>query len=145
MSAGSGVRQAELGDLGAIVEIERLSLPDPWGEAAWRAEVEHAGSLVLAAGEPLQGYAGFRQGPGEAELLRIAVHPRARRGGVATALLEQGLADLRAADAATCHLEVRADNGPALAFYRRHGFAEVGRRRRYYAGGADALLLSRTL
>lgn len=145
MSTGSGARRAELEDLAAIVEIERLSLPDPWSELAWRAEVGHAGSLVLVAGEPLQGYAGFRHGPGEAELLRIAVQPRARRGGVATALLEQGLADLRAAGAVTCHLEVRADNGPALAFYRRHGFAEVGRRPGYYAAGTDALLLSRTL
>jgi ribosomal-protein-alanine N-acetyltransferase len=38
-------------------------------------------------------------------------------------------------------LEVRADNGPALAFYARTGFAEIHRRRRYYRDGTDAIVL----
>ncbi len=38
-------------------------------------------------------------------------------------------------------LEVRADNGPALAFYARAGFAEIDRRRRYYRDGTDAIVL----
>ncbi len=38
-------------------------------------------------------------------------------------------------------LEVATDNAPALALYTAAGFVEVGRRRRYYAGGSDALVM----
>jgi ribosomal protein S18 acetylase RimI-like enzyme len=40
-------------------------------------------------------------------------------------------------------LEVRADNAGALALYHAHGFLEAGRRPRYYADGADAVLMTR--
>jgi ribosomal-protein-alanine N-acetyltransferase len=47
------------------------------------------------------------------------------------------------------HLEVAADNAPALALYQRAGFETVGRRRGYYArieGPAqDAVLMRRAL
>jgi [ribosomal protein S18]-alanine N-acetyltransferase len=42
-------------------------------------------------------------------------------------------------------LDVAEGNGPAAALYRGLGFAEVGRRRRYYPDGADALVLRRDL
>ena len=38
-------------------------------------------------------------------------------------------------------LEVATGNAAALALYARAGFVEVGRRRRYYADLADALVL----
>jgi ribosomal-protein-alanine N-acetyltransferase len=38
-------------------------------------------------------------------------------------------------------LEVATGNSPALELYRRIGFVEVGRRRRYYADSSDALVL----
>lgn len=40
-------------------------------------------------------------------------------------------------------LEVKAHNVRAIRLYQRHGFQEVGRRRRFYADGSDALLMSR--
>lgn len=40
-------------------------------------------------------------------------------------------------------LEVKAGNERAAALYRRLGFVEVGRRRAFYADGADALLMRR--
>ncbi|RYJ01809.1 MAG: ribosomal-protein-alanine acetyltransferase, partial [Acetobacteraceae bacterium] len=36
-------------------------------------------------------------------------------------------------------------NAAALALYRAAGFEEVGRRRRYYADGDDALVMRRVL
>lgn len=40
-------------------------------------------------------------------------------------------------------LEVKAHNERAIALYRRHGFEEVGRRPKFYACGADAVLMAR--
>lgn len=40
-------------------------------------------------------------------------------------------------------LEVRTGNAAARALYAGAGFAEVGRRRRYYTDGEDAVLMTR--
>jgi [ribosomal protein S18]-alanine N-acetyltransferase len=55
------------------------------------------------------------------------------------------VAAARKRGAGAMFLEVAAANGPALALYAREGFTEVGRRRRYYSDGTDALVLRRDL
>lgn len=105
-----------------------LAMPGAFG--VWR---DGAG-LVLA-----------RMAATEAEILTIAVAPETRRRGHGAALLGEATAVARARGAAAMFLEVAADNAAALALYAREGFVEVGRRRRYYADGADALVLRRDL
>ena len=66
-----------------------------------------------------------------------------RRRGVGTLLLSELLAWAETARAEKIYLEVRASNQAARSFYQRHGFAETGRRPRYYpAPVEDALLLA---
>ena len=77
----------------------------------------------------------------EAEILTLAVAPPARRQGRAAALLAAAAARARDAGARAMFLEVATDNAPALALYSTAGFVEVGRRRHYYKGGSDALVL----
>lgn len=77
----------------------------------------------------------------EAEILTLAVEPRVRRQGVATALLTKALAEARSRGARSVLLEVSVSNAAARALYGRAGFVEVGHRQRYYADGADALIL----
>jgi ribosomal-protein-alanine N-acetyltransferase len=55
------------------------------------------------------------------------------------------MAGAAARGAAAMFLEVSDRNAAARALYAASGFAEVGRRRRYYADGANALVLSRAL
>ena len=42
----------------------------------------------------------------------------------------------------TIHLEVAEDNMAARAFYAAQNFTQTGRRKAYYANGADALTLA---
>ena len=93
----------------------------------------------------MHGYIVVRRALDEAHILSLAAAEASRRKGVATALLVHALAVERASGARIAHLEVRAKNPEALAFYARHGFREMGRRRRYYPDGADALLLATAL
>ena len=65
--------------------------------------------------------------------------------GLGARLLVAGLEHARAAGCGRMILEVRADNLGAQALYRRHRFVEVHVRRRYYADGTDALILSADL
>lgn len=95
------------------------------------------------------GFALLRILPPEAEILTFAVAPRVQRQGVGRTLLGRALEVAAQGGAGTVHLDVAADNAPALALYRAAGFGEAGRRRGYYrrADGsrADALLLSHFL
>jgi ribosomal-protein-alanine N-acetyltransferase len=41
------------------------------------------------------------------------------------------------------HLEVREQNGPAIALYRKHGFEVLGKVEKYYSDGAAALMMEK--
>ncbi|MBO1073256.1 ribosomal protein S18-alanine N-acetyltransferase [Roseomonas marmotae] len=140
-------------------------LPEPLGEAdapalaalhasafppaeAWGADaialmlgLEGAFGFGLAG----QGFILARAVAGEAEVLTLAVAPAARRRGLAAALLLAAIDEARLRDAEVMFLEVSDSNTAARALYERAGFAQVGLRRRYYADGSDALVLSRCL
>ncbi|MFG1319640.1 GNAT family N-acetyltransferase [Xanthobacter autotrophicus] len=81
--------------------------------------------------------------PPEAEVLTVAVVTDRRRRGIGRALVSHHLARLAAEGVSTSFLEVEEGNLAARTLYERLGYREVGRRRGYYAGGADALLLRR--
>jgi ribosomal-protein-alanine N-acetyltransferase len=100
----------------------------------------HFALLATRRGEPL-GFAMGRVAAQEAEVLTIAVHPSARREGAGAWLMRALMAEAAARGARDLFLEVSEHNAPARALYGRLGAAEVGRRRRYYPDGADALVL----
>ena len=85
-------------------------------------------------GGGILGYAGvwLGDGRGDADLLTIATAPRARRRGLAAAMLRELIGLARAAGCRAVLLEVRVSNDAARALYARHGFTAAGRRRRYY-------------
>ena len=141
-------REATVADLEGLVALERSAFEGPWNAAQLSGQLDQPGSFTLvAAGDAgeLDAYATFTQVAGEAELLRVAVRPTARRRGLAKSLLRVALDRLAARRIATCHLEVREDNTPALALYRSLGFEEVGRRKAYYPDKTAALLFRLTL
>jgi ribosomal-protein-alanine acetyltransferase len=131
------IRPAGVSDLDAIMALERASFPtDAWSEPMMREELAaaHNRYLVDEVAGRIVGYAGLRALPGsrDADVQTIAVSEASRGRGrgraLLHALLEQAV-DLRAREV---FLEVRADNPAAQALYASEGFAELGRRPRYY-------------
>jgi ribosomal-protein-alanine N-acetyltransferase len=129
-------------DADALVALERESFPHPWTRAQVAAELRHPAALGLVAEEAgaIVGYALFRRVLDEAELLRLAVVPSRRRGGIARAMVARGTTDLAARGCVVLFLEVREDNEGAIAFYERLGWTGDGRRPGYFPDGAAALL-----
>jgi ribosomal-protein-alanine N-acetyltransferase len=143
------IRSACVEDLPRIAWLEQMGFPDPWSLELLSYEWKHPMSLLLVATwdetAPAAGYASFRRGAQEAELLRLAVAPTERRRGVALRLVSEGLHRLAPGGVRTCFLEVRTENAGAIAFYREIGFREAGRRKGYYRDGSDALVYAREL
>lgn len=77
----------------------------------------------------------------EAELESIAVAAAEQGKGIGWGLAEALAAELIKAGVCEVLLEVRASNRRALAFYRRLGWSETGRRPRYYADPEEAAVL----
>ena len=78
---------------------------------------------------------------GETALETLAVHPDARRNGVAEALLREVIERARRAGGARFLLEVRESNAAAIALYEKVGMAPCGRRKRYYKEPAEDALI----
>lgn len=136
------IRPIAPGDLPTVDAIQSLSPEAP----AWPVN-SYLSTFCLVAVErrnkndieEVLGFAAARQTvPTEAEILNIAVHPSARRRGVARALLLR-LLDVLVGD---IFLEVRASNLAAIQLYESLNFVRVGIRPAYYSQpGEDGIVL----
>lgn len=135
------IQRATPAHAAAMAAIHQGAFPpgESWGKDAIALQLALAGVFgsLDARGGMLLG----RVAAGEAEVLTLAVLPSMRRQGIASALLQAAVAEARARAATALFLEVATGNAAARALYGRTGFVEVGRRRRYYADGSDALVL----
>lgn len=124
-----------------LAAIHALAFPpaERWGADAMVLQLAQPGGFgfVAAAG----GFVLARVAADESEILTLAVAPAARRRGLARLLLHRARMEAATRGAASMVLEVAAANDPAQALYAAAGFVPVGRRRRYYPNGADALVL----
>jgi len=68
----------------------------------------------------------------EAEIITIATDPAARRQGFARKALNAAHTQAKSVGAASVFLEVAEDNIAARSLYADMGYAQVGRRPRYY-------------
>ena len=93
-------------------------------------------------GERIVGYAGINAVGPEADIQTVAVAPDAQGRGIGGRLVRALAERARDRGVRLLHLEVRADNEPALALYRRLGFEPVGRRRDYYGPGQDGISMT---
>jgi len=106
---------------------------------------EHAGVVARDAGGGLLGFALMQFGDERAHLVLLCVQADGQRRGTGTRLLEWLTESARVAGIASLHLELRADNPGALAFYRAQGYTETAMLPGYYDGCIDARRMRRVL
>ena len=127
-----------------IAQLEKICFSDPWSEKSVASELDNklAFWLVAAEGDTVAGYIGSQTVIDETDMMNVAVHPDFRRQGIAEALVNTLVENLKKMGSRCLTLEVRASNEPAIALYGKLGFAEIGRRKNYYRNPReDALIL----
>jgi len=144
------LREAHWTDVPTLVALEReLFGRDAWAEPTWWAELAgrpRRDYVVLADLDGLLGYAGLDHGGDVADVMTIAVAPRARGRGSGRVLLAELERRAHLRGAAGVMLEVRADNAAARGLYERGGYAVLSTRRRYYQpGDVDAIVMRKSL
>ncbi|WP_377474706.1 MAG: ribosomal protein S18-alanine N-acetyltransferase [Microcoleus anatoxicus] len=81
----------------------------------------------------------------EAHIIMLAIHPQFQRQGLGQALLLALLKSACDRQLERATLEVRDSNLAAVSLYKKFGFKEAGRRKRYYEDtGEDALVMWRS-
>ena len=127
-----------------IAQLEKQCFSEPWSENSVASELSNPLSLWLVAmdGDALAGYVGSQSVMGESDMMNIAVDAHYRRQGIAQALVEALVTQLREKGNHSLTLEVRISNQPAIALYEKLGFEQVGKRLNYYRNPKeDALIL----
>lgn len=134
---------------GEVAELHGRLFPTAWNEGAMRALLEHPASTSLmavtgqGAKKNVVGFVIGQLAADEAEILSIGVAPEWQHAGLGKMLVEGLIRAARRGEAKRIFLEVAEDNARALSLYRGLGFAETGRRAKYYERrdqpAADAL------
>jgi len=143
------LRRMQERDLPFIMEIERLSFPNPWLESSFRGEIEnlhitYPSVIVQRPHDRIIGYIIFWYEADKAQISNFALHPDFRGLGVGESALKEILGAIRAMGAGHVVLEVRPSNVSALSLYQKHGFVMLGTRLGYYQNPPeDALVMIR--
>ena len=142
-------RAYDRGDFEAVWQLDQICFAR--GIAYTRPELRHfllAPAAVTIIAEREKKIAGFLIADVHKQhghIITIDVHPEHRRARLGTQLMEAAEAQMRERGVSEIALEVAVDNHPALAFYKRHGFAVLKTIPRYYNGAVDALLMGKLL
>ncbi|WP_372470419.1 ribosomal protein S18-alanine N-acetyltransferase [Nonomuraea aurantiaca] len=144
------LRQMAEADLPAVMAIERDTFPlDAWSEAMLRGELADQPRtrhyVVALVGQEIVGYAGLAAAADQADVQTIAVVQPHQGTGIGGAMLAELLAEAGRRAVREIFLEVRADNPQAQGVYEHFEFEVIGRRRRYYDDGTDAIMMRRKL
>lgn len=136
------IREACFEDFEAIMRVMANAF-DPLHGEAWTSEQCRASFLlpgyrwlIASSGHEVAGFLLSRTVANESEMMLLAVDTGQRFSGVGRGLVESWLTGCTIDRVERVYFEVR-DGNSALEFYRRLGFAEIGRRKAYYSGGKN--------
>ena len=100
-------------------------------------------NTIQADNYEVYGYITYSVVLDEVQIANVAVHPDQRRRGIAENLLKSLYASSKASGMSVITLEVRESNKPAICLYKKCGYKEVGRRKKYYKSpDEDAILMN---
>ena len=140
------IRKMTVGDVSAVVDLDKKSFILPWPERSFRFELTDnpASRCWVAEREGnIVGMIVVWLIVDEAHVATIAIDPEYRRQGIGKRLLAHALRHMIRDGARSSFLEVRESNRAAQEMYRKFGYEVTGRRRRYYRDNdEDAILMS---
>jgi ribosomal-protein-alanine N-acetyltransferase len=140
------IRKMTPEDIPAVIDLDQRSFSLPWPERSFRFELTDnpaSRCWVAELDGNVVGMIVVWLMVDEAHVATLATHPDFRRQGIAKQLLAHALRQMMDEGARSSFLEVRESNIAAQEMYRKFGYVEMGRRRRYYRDNdEDAILMN---
>jgi ribosomal-protein-alanine N-acetyltransferase len=131
------IRDCTPDDLLHIIDIEQQSFAHPYPLCVFK---KYLRTMFLVAEDQhyITGYIIAVKMGAKTLIMSLAVHPRCRRKGYGTALLEAVTDRLHSS---VIEIQVRPSNIAALQFYSKLGFERKAVLPHYYANGEDAFIM----
>ena len=140
------IRKMTEADVPAVTALDQISFSLPWPERSFRFEVTDnpaSRCWVAEVDGQVVGMIVAWLFVDEVHIATIATHPDFRRQGIAQKLLIHTLRYTADEGAVSSFLEVRENNHAAQEMYRKFGYENTGRRKRYYKDNdEDAILMT---
>jgi ribosomal-protein-alanine N-acetyltransferase len=140
---------ANIDEIDDILQIEHVSFTDPWSKSSFEEAINSDNITVYSVTDDNGNMVGFScllMIDYEAEILNIAVDRNSRNQGIGTLLATHMINICRSNGVEDIFLEVRESNVSARALYVKLGFAEIGKRKKYYSNPTeDAILMKLSL
>ncbi len=128
-----------------IAKLEKICFSTPWSEQSI-LDAFKTGTrfFVCEKDNNVLGYVGISAVLDEGYITNIAVFPKYRKNGVATALLSHLENFAKEKSLSFISLEVRESNLAAISLYNKFGFAVEGKRKNFYTEPKeDALIMTK--
>jgi len=143
------IRAANESDIPALLSIERdVFSENPWTASQFQYELNknpYASLAVYEENDQIIGMIDWWIMYENADIANIGVLKEYWHKGIGSKLLEYAINTIDQAGCEAIHLEVRVSNTAAISLYEKHGFIQVGIRKRYYENGEDAYRMIKPL
>jgi ribosomal-protein-alanine N-acetyltransferase len=145
------IRLATAADALAIADMSREYIEHglgwSWTPTRITAAIqdESTNVAVIHQTDAVVGFGIMHYGERTAHLALLAIHPAQRQRGLAARLVSWLEKCADTAGIERIRVEARSDNPAAIAFYRKHGYAQIDRLANYYRGVLDAVRLEKTI
>jgi [ribosomal protein S18]-alanine N-acetyltransferase len=146
---GISIIPLAVADFPEVKTIEILGQKIPWSDDSLLSELSNAAAfhfgIRIMPSRFLTAFILSRIVLDEMHIHHVCTHPGFRRSGFARKLLDRALETARSRGIKKAFLEVAAPNIPAVALYKKAGFALDFIREKYYSSGDDAIVMSKRI
>lgn len=138
------IKKMTLEDFDEIKDVLQTEFDEFWTSSILKSELESDLSKYVVAkeNEKIVGFAGVILLPDDVEITNIVTKKSERKKGIGKLLLDK-LIKMAFELKKDISLEVNEENLAAINLYKKSGFEEVGRRKKYYNGINDAIIMTK--
>lgn len=134
-----------LSDFDKIKSILNSEFDEFWKPSILESELKSNLSKYIVAKENdvIVGFAGILITPDDTEITNIVTKKSERKRGIGSLLLDRLIVMTKELGKNSISLEVNELNKSAISLYEKSGFEIVGKRKKYYDGVSDAILMTK--
>ena len=139
------IRLMKMDDFNIIKDVLQEEFDDFWTPGVFKTELESNLSKYIVAieNETIVGFAGIIILPDDVEITNIVTKKSERKKGIGKLLLDKLIEMAKETGKDNISLEVNEKNNAAINLYKKAGFEDVGRRKKYYKGIDDAIIMTK--
>ena len=125
-------------------DLEKIKLnydkfPNIWSYKVLEEDYKNSKYIVAKQNNEIVGFSGTRTVLDEMEIINIVTRADKQNQGIASNMLSYLI---RKNNVEKINLEVNENNIKAIKLYSKFGFRQVGKRKNYYNGKEDAILMT---